>query len=88
MNALVVGSKLKSDLFFSFSIAILKTGAYAAAGSSANGNVFVWNVDDGSLETKLPGHTVGVCGFAWGRGGSSGQQVASVDRKGTLILWA
>lgn len=63
-------------------------GAYVAAGSSGNGNVFVWNVDDGSLKSKLPGHTAGVCGFAWGRGGSSGQQVASVDRKGGLILWA
>ena len=63
-------------------------GAYAAAGSSCNGNIFVWNVDDGALKAKLEGHTAGVSGFAWGRGGSSGQQVASVDRKGALILWA
>ena len=79
---------LNSNLIYFSLTPLIKTGAYAAAGSSANGNVFVWNVDDGSLKTKLPGHTVGVCGFAWGRGGSSGQQVASVDRKGTLILWA
>lgn len=63
-------------------------GAYAAAGSGTNGQIFVWRVEDGKLEKKLPGHESGVSGFAWGRGGSSGQQVASVDRKGTLVLWA
>ena len=65
------------------------TGAYAAAGSSSNGNIFVWNADDGSLKAHLDqGHSAGVCGFSWGRGGSSGQQVASLDRKGALVLWA
>lgn len=32
-------------------------------------------------------HT-GICGVDWGRGGSSGQQVATLDRRGKLILWA
>jgi len=64
------------------------TGAYVGAGSSSNGTIFVWDVASGVLKAKLEGHTSGVCGFAWGRGGSSGQQVASVDRKGGLILWA
>lgn len=64
-------------------------GLYAAAGSSSTGNIFVWNVEDGSLKKKLEeGHGAGVAGFAWGRGGNSGQQVASVDRKGCLVLWA
>ena len=64
-------------------------GAYAAAGSSSNGNIFVWNLHDGSLKKILEdGHGTGVAGFAWGRGGNSGQQVASVDRKGFLVLWA
>jgi autophagy-related protein 16 len=63
-------------------------GRYVAAGSSSNGTIFVWDISDGSLIKKLPGHTSGVCGIDWSRGGSSGQQVASIDRKGTLILWA
>ncbi len=59
-----------------------------AAGSGTNGQVFVWRVVDGKLEKKLAAHEAGVSGFAWGRGGNSGQQVASVDRKGCLVLWA
>lgn len=63
-------------------------GRYVAAGSSSNGNIFVWDAADGSLKKKLAGHLSGVCGIDWSRGGSSGQQVASLDRKGSLILWA
>ena len=63
-------------------------GAYAGAVSSTMGDVFVWRTADGALETQLKGHTNGASGFAWGRGGTSGQQVASVDRDGKLILWA
>lgn len=67
-------------------------GKYAAAGSSSTtGGVFIWRVLDGSFERKLSGgHTVSVCGLAWGRGGnSSGQaQLASMDRKGNMVLWA
>jgi hypothetical protein len=63
-------------------------GKYAAAGSNSSGVVFVWDVRDGSLKKKLEGHVSGVCGIDWNRGGTSGQQVASIDRKGTLILWA
>lgn len=63
-------------------------GKYAAAGCNVSGAVFVWDLTgDGALATKLEGHhTAGVCGIDWGRGG--GQQVASIDCKGTLILWA
>jgi autophagy-related protein 16 len=65
-------------------------GRYVAAGSSSNGTIFVWDVSTPtpSLIKKLSGHTAGVCGIDWSRGGSSGQQVASIDRKGSLILWA
>jgi WD40 repeat protein len=63
-------------------------GAYVGSGSSSNGLVFVWDAASGDMKKKLEGHEAGVCGFAWGRGGSSGQQVASVDKKGKLILWA
>jgi autophagy-related protein 16-1 len=64
-------------------------GLYVAAGSNSNGTIFVWNTSDGKLKSMLNGvHASGVIGVAWGRGGSGGQQVASLDRKGVLILWA
>lgn len=63
-------------------------GNYAIAGSNMSGEVFVWSTISGQLKAKLSGHESGVCGIDWGRGGASGQQVASVDRKGKLILWA
>jgi WD40 repeat protein len=66
---------------------LILTGKYVASGSSSNGNIFVWDVAGGKLTTRLQGHQAGVCGFSWGRGGSSGQQVASVDKNGMLILW-
>ena len=65
------------------------TGSFVAAGSSSTGDIFVWDSEDGTLKRRLEeGHGTGVVGFAWGRGGNSGQQVASVDRKGCLVLWA
>jgi len=65
-------------------------GAYVASGSSSNGFIFVWNVKNGKLLRKLEdGHNdTGVCGLAWGRGGNNGQQVATVDKSGRLILWS
>lgn len=67
--------------------AISPNGKYAAAGSS-NGQIFIWNVTDGKLEAQLDGHTGGVVTVGWERGGSNGQQFASVDKKGCLLLWA
>ena len=63
---------------------------YVASGSSSNGLIFVWSCKSGRLVQKLEkAHDVGVCGFAWGRGGSNGlQQVASVDKSGRLVLWS
>ena len=63
-------------------------GKYVASGSSSNGLILVWEVESGKVKKKLRAHDSGVCGFAWGRGGSSGQQVASVDKKGFLVLWS
>ena len=64
-------------------------GRYLAAGSSSNGTIFVWNASNGELEAKLSGgHNAGVVGIDWCRGGTGGQQVASIDRKGVLVLWA
>jgi autophagy-related protein 16 len=63
-------------------------GAYAAAGSGDSGDIFVWNVLTGDLEKRLSSHQCGALGLAWGMGGTNGQQVASVDKCGVLILWA
>lgn len=60
---------------------------YAAAGS-LTGDVFIWRTADGALETQLKGHESGVVAVTWGRGGSNGQQFASVDKRGCLLLWA
>ena len=62
-------------------------GKYVGAGS-ATGMVMVWEAETGKLRKKLSEHQSCVCGFAWGRGGFSGQQVASVDKTGILILWS
>lgn len=64
-------------------------GMYAASVSgAATGQLCVWRTKDGKLVKKLPGHKTSASGIAWGSGGTSGQQVASVDRQGKLILWA
>jgi autophagy-related protein 16 len=63
-------------------------GAYAAAGSGDSGDIFVWNVSSGDLEKRLSSHQCGAVGLAWGKGGNNGQQVASIDKSGVLILWA
>jgi autophagy-related protein 16 len=60
-------------------------GQYAIAGSNLSGEIFVWQTSDGALKTTLQGHLGGVFGIDWGRGS---QQVASIDRKGSMILWA
>lgn len=62
-------------------------GAHIAAGSGDNGDVFVWNVASGELEKRLRSHSCGAVGLAWGMGGTNGQQVASIDKAGVLILW-
>ena len=76
LNFIIIGS-------FSF----CGTGKYAAAGSS-NGDIFIWRTLDGNLERQLKGHEGGIVSVAWDRGGSNGQQVASVDKRGCLLLWA
>lgn len=63
-------------------------GLYVAAGSGDCGDIFVWNIAKNSLEKRLSGHKNGAAGLAWGRGGTNGQQVASIDKTGALILWA
>lgn len=62
-------------------------GKYVAAGSS-NGQIFVWKMSDGQIETQLKAHNTGIVAVAWDRGGSNGQQFASIDKAGNLFLWA
>lgn len=62
-------------------------GAHVAAASGGNGDVFVWNVASGNIEKRLNAHSCGAVGLAWGRGGTNGQQVATIDKSGVLILW-
>ncbi|KAL3792124.1 hypothetical protein HJC23_013398 [Cyclotella cryptica] len=61
---------------------------YVAACSGENGDVFVWNVAKNALEKRLSGHNSGGIGLAWGVGGTNGQQVATIDKSGVLVLWA
>ena len=63
-------------------------GLYVAAGSGDSGEIFVWNVVKGTVEKKLSGHQNGAVGLSWGSGGTNGQQVATIDKSGGLILWA
>ncbi len=64
-------------------------GVHVAGGCGDNGDLFVWNASSGELEKRLSGlHKSGSMGVAWGRGGSNGQQVATIDKSGILVLWA
>ena len=62
-------------------------GQYAASVSGTTGQLFVWQTSNARLVAKLDGHKAGVAGgVSWGTCG--GQQVATIDRAGVLILWA
>jgi autophagy-related protein 16 len=58
-------------------------GQHVLAGSE-NGSLFCWK-SDGTFVSELIGHKAAVYAVDWGRGT---QQVASLDRGGTMILWA
>mmetsp|Transcript_17750 Transcript_17750/g.20446 ORF Transcript_17750/g.20446 Transcript_17750/m.20446 type:complete len:185 (+) Transcript_17750:488-1042(+) len=70
------------------SCAISPDGLYAASVSNTSGQLFVWALKDGKLVKKLDGHKGSAGGISWGLGDSNGQQVATVDRQGKLILWS
>ncbi|XP_042315958.1 protein Atg16l2 isoform X2 [Sceloporus undulatus] len=58
--------------------------SYAMVGS-ADGTLFIWNMETGKLETTLAGvHRSPVNAVAWG---SSGTYVGSVDRCRKVVLW-
>eukprot|EP00559_Dactyliosolen_fragilissimus_P005156 CAMPEP_0184857380 /NCGR_PEP_ID=MMETSP0580-20130426/2543_1 /TAXON_ID=1118495 /ORGANISM="Dactyliosolen fragilissimus" /LENGTH=557 /DNA_ID=CAMNT_0027352947 /DNA_START=72 /DNA_END=1745 /DNA_ORIENTATION=- len=80
-------TQFRIDLNYA-SCSLSPNGRYVAAGSGSTGDIFVWKVDNGNLETILKGHNTGAVGVAWGRGGTNGQQFSSVDKNGVLVLWA
>ncbi|KAJ8280307.1 hypothetical protein GJAV_G00053010 [Gymnothorax javanicus] len=60
-------------------------GNYLAAGS-ADGAVYIWNINSGNLETCLPGmHSSSVNALSWS---VSGQYVVSVDKSRRAVLWS
>jgi autophagy-related protein 16 len=64
-------------------------GKYVACGGGDTGDLFVFDVASCELKKRLNGaHKAGVVGLAWGKGGTNGQQIATVDKSGVLVLWA
>ncbi|XP_061576007.1 protein Atg16l2-like isoform X2 [Cololabis saira] len=60
-------------------------GCYLAAGS-ADASVYIWNVSNGNLETRLPdGHSSPVVAVSWSL---SGENVVSVDKSRWAVLWS
>ncbi|KAJ7990117.1 hypothetical protein DPEC_G00296990 [Dallia pectoralis] len=60
-------------------------GSYLAAGS-ADGAVYIWNVNTGNLETRLPDmHSSSINAVAWS---GSGEYVVSVDKSRRAVLWS
>ncbi|XP_045580832.1 protein Atg16l2 isoform X1 [Salmo salar] len=60
-------------------------GSYLAAGS-ADGAVYIWNVNSGNLETRLPDmHSSSINAVAWS---GSGEYVVSVDKSRRAVLWS
>ena len=63
-------------------------GRYVASGSSSDGTILIWDTVDRSIKNRLSnGHTSGIASIDWGQNGSSEQQIASLDRKGRVVLW-
>ncbi|XP_030633811.1 ATG16 autophagy related 16-like 2 [Chanos chanos] len=60
-------------------------GSYLAAGS-ADGAVYIWNINTGNLETRLPDmHRSCINAVAWS---VSGEYVVSVDKSRRAVLWS
>ncbi|ROL44243.1 Autophagy-related protein 16-2 [Anabarilius grahami] len=60
-------------------------GSFLAAGS-ADGAVYIWNVNTGNLEKRLPEmHSAPISAVAWSL---SGEYVVSVDKSRRAVLWS
>ncbi|CAM4557230.1 unnamed protein product [Leuciscus chuanchicus] len=60
-------------------------GSFLAAGS-ADGAVYIWNVNTGNLEKRLPDmHSAPISAVAWSL---SGEYVVSVDKSRRAVLWS
>ncbi|XP_073780440.1 protein Atg16l2 isoform X1 [Danio rerio] len=60
-------------------------GSFLAAGS-ADGAVYIWNVNTGNLEKHLPDmHSAPISALAWSL---SGEYVVSVDKSRRAVLWS
>lgn len=88
-------STSSSALFFSSTASFSPDDRYVVLGSNSTGQVYIWDVQNPSIEKddptphiELSCHTHGVDAVSWGHGGSSCQQLASVDKGGNLILWS
>jgi len=64
-------------------------------GSNSTGKVYIWEAlnlsnenEDTMPVTELTCLSHGVEAVSWGRAGSSCQQLASLDKRGNLILWS
>ncbi|XP_060929812.1 protein Atg16l2 isoform X2 [Limanda limanda] len=76
------GFKCGSD---STKAVISPDGCFLAAGS-ADGAVYIWNVSNGNLETRLPDkHSSSISAVSWS---PSGQYVVSVDKSRRAVLWS
>ncbi|XP_077466857.1 protein Atg16l2-like [Stigmatopora argus] len=76
------GFKCTSD---SAKVAVSPDARYVAAGST-DGAVYVWNVSAGTLEARLGDkHSAPISAVCWS---TSGEYVASVDKKGRAVLWS
>jgi autophagy-related protein 16-1 len=64
-------------------------GRCVASASSSNGIILIWDALDCSLKSTLSnGHTAGIISIDWCRHGDDEHQIASLDRRGSLVLWA
>ncbi|KAM9359638.1 ATG16 autophagy related 16-like 2 [Symphorus nematophorus] len=76
------GFKCGSD---STKAVISPDGCFLAAGS-ADGTVYIWNVSNGNLETRLPDkHSSSISAVSWSL---SGEYFVSVDKSRMAVLWS
>lgn len=88
-------STTSTALFFSTTASFSSDDRYVVVGSNSTGKVYIWEAlnlsnenEDTMPVTELTCLSHGVEAVSWGRAGSSCQQLASLDKRGNLILWS